>query len=190
MSPAFLSGKHLLSQWNWGFCSTISHTNLLQPVMNLLLFFYLILHSVKHRHYVFLASKINTYISEWQIQCSSHVEVFVAYYGSDCLTCPYGFFKQIMLGNGTVLCPFEQRCRGKLWEVSPWTDKSSELSLCLSCRCNLECIIKGEVNGRVLVSVFLKSCKSCGFITTWLGDLTSPFWFLLALSLQSHSLSL
>lgn len=77
-----------------------------------------------------------------------------------------------MLGNGTVLCPFERRCRGQLWEVSPCTDKSSELSLCLSCRSNLECIIKGEVKGRVLVSVFLKCCKSNGFIMHDLG--TSP----------------
>lgn len=103
---SFLENTYWVSETGDFVLQPFSHTNLLQPVMNLLLFFYLILHSVKHRHYVFLASKINTYISEWQIQCSSHVEVFVAYYGSDCLTCPYGFFKQIMLGNGTVLCPF------------------------------------------------------------------------------------
>lgn len=107
----------------------------------------------------------------------------------DLSICFLFFFKQIMSGNGTVLCPFERRCRGQLWEVSPWTDKSSELSLCLSHCSNLECIIKGKVSGRVSESVFLKSYKSCEFMSPWLWDLTSPFWFPLALSPRSHGLS-
>lgn len=104
--------------------------------------------------------------------------------------CVCVFLKQIMSGNGPALCPFERRCRGQLWEVSPWTDKSSELLLCLSCCSNLECIIKGEASGRVLEGIFLKSCKSSEFMSPWLWDLTSPFWFPLAWSLQPHTLSL
>lgn len=78
--------------------------------------------------------------------------------------CLLFFFKGDLSGNGTGLCPFERCCRGQLWEGSPWTDKSGELSLCLSCCSNLECIIKGEACGRVLESVFSLSCKSCEFI--------------------------
>lgn len=86
------------------------------------------------------------------------------------------FFKGDLSGNGTALCPFERCCRGQLWEASPWTDKSGELSLCLSCCSNLECIIKGEASGRVLESVFSQSCKSCEFIVAvTLGPASAGF---------------
>lgn len=61
--------------------------------------------------------------------------------------------------------------------------KSNELSLCLSGCSNSKCIIKGETNGRVLQRVFLKSCKSCEFMSLGLVDLSLPFWFPLARSL-------
>lgn len=102
--------------------------------------------------------------------------VFLIYKSSGCLTRPNVFFKGVLSGNGTVLCPFERCCRGQLWEGSPWTDKSRELSLCLSCCSNLECIIKGEASGRVLASTFSQSCKSSEFIVAvTLGPRSSGF---------------